>query len=98
MAEHGTLTPCVVGSTPITPANIYYRKDNTMPKFVYIEDDPYADYLPDKEVMEYRKRQAGFDVEHNIRTVVNIATALPEDSMAFHFLMSQDPWDDDWGN
>lgn len=69
-----------------------------MPKFVYIEDDPYEDYLPDNEVMAYHRRRVGFDIEHNIRTAVNIATALPEDSMAFHFLMSQDPWDDDWGN
>ena len=69
-----------------------------MPRLVYIEDDPYEGYLPDKEVMAYHKRQAGFDVEHNIRTAVNLATALPEDGMAFHFLMSQDPWDDDGGN
>lgn len=67
-----------------------------MPKFVYIEDDPYEGYLPDNEVMAYHRRQAGFDVEHNIQTAVNLATALPEDSMAFEILTSQDPYDDYW--
>ena len=69
-----------------------------MPRLVYIEDDPYEGYLPDNEVMAYRKRQAGFDTDYNIREAVNYATALYEDSMAFEMLMSQDPWDDDWGN
>ena len=69
-----------------------------MPKFVYIEDDPYEGYLPDNKVMAYHKRAAGFDIEHNIREAVVWATALDEESMAAEFLLSQDPYDDDWGN
>ena len=70
-----------------------------MGKLVYIEDnDEIDDLLPDNEVMDYRRRSAGLDPIHNIRQAVNYATMLDEDSMAFHFLMSQDPWDDDWGN
>ena len=67
-----------------------------MPRLVYIEDDPYEDYLPDNEVMAYHKRRAGFDIDYNIREAVNYATALYEDSMALEMLMSQDPWDDYW--
>lgn len=69
-----------------------------MPKFIVIEDDPYKDYLPDNEVMAYHKRQAGFDTKYNMQQAINWATALDEDSMAAHFVLSQDPWDDDWGN
>ena len=70
-----------------------------MPKFVYVDtDNPMDDLLPTAEVLQARKQAAGLDPHYNIRQAFNRATGLPEDSMAFHFLMSQDPWDDDWGN
>ena len=70
-----------------------------MPHFIYVDDEhPMNDLLPDNEVLLQRKRAAGLDPHYNIRQAVNRATQLNEDTMAFHFLMSQDPWDDDWGN
>ena len=67
-----------------------------MPKFVYIDD--MDELLPTTETIHRFGIEAGLKPQHNIRQAVNYSTGLSEDSMAFHFLMSQDPWDDDWGN
>lgn len=70
-----------------------------MPKFVYVDDiDPMDDLLPTAETIHRFGIESGLNPKHNIRQAVNYATSLNEDGMAFHFLMSQDPWDDDWGN
>lgn len=63
-----------------------------------IDDDPMDDLLPDAEVLRYQMRRAGLDAHYNIRELFDNTVDISEDSMAFDFIMSQDPWDDDWGN
>ena len=68
-----------------------------MPKFVYV-DEEMDNLLPTQETMRKLSCAAGIDREYATRRLISDFIQPHEGTMAEFFLMSQDPWDDDWGN
>ena len=69
-----------------------------MPKFIYVEDEDMDMLLPTMETVRNFARAAEIDREYATRKAISDFICPHEGTMAEFFLLSQDPWDDDWGN
>lgn len=76
-----------------------------MPKLTHVDELEAAEdaevmntLFPTAKTLQRYRREAGMDTRYNLMSAAKAFIRPHEGTMAEFFLLSQDPWDDDWGN